>query len=238
MEGLRQTSGALRQERERAGRSPPSCPLLWSGRRDLNPRPQRPERCALPSCATSRAVRQSSGSPRSAGPGGRARAPAAWPRAGRRTGTARTCSSRGLARRVRTARPCGSCRSPTGGGSEQFVTKRSDARQAHLTAVRVAGDHEVVAQGRGLRSGVRRVHDREPEPLGRAHVARPAGRASAICASSSPRSSIGSPFKSTSRRTFVRSSQPSARSCATRSAGAPSCRRGGVSASRGSTRGS
>ena len=25
-----------------------------SGRRDLNPRPQRPERCALPSCATSR----------------------------------------------------------------------------------------------------------------------------------------------------------------------------------------
>src|ERR687891_251848 len=26
----------------------------WSGRRDLNPRPQRPERCALPSCATSR----------------------------------------------------------------------------------------------------------------------------------------------------------------------------------------
>jgi hypothetical protein len=27
---------------------------LGSGRRDLNPRPQRPERCALPSCATSR----------------------------------------------------------------------------------------------------------------------------------------------------------------------------------------
>ena len=27
---------------------------LESGRRDLNPRPQRPERCALPSCATSR----------------------------------------------------------------------------------------------------------------------------------------------------------------------------------------
>ena len=29
--------------------------LYPSGRRDLNPRPQRPERCALPSCATSRA---------------------------------------------------------------------------------------------------------------------------------------------------------------------------------------
>ncbi len=28
--------------------------VRWSGRRDLNPRPQRPERCALPSCATSR----------------------------------------------------------------------------------------------------------------------------------------------------------------------------------------
>ncbi len=26
----------------------------WSGRRDLNPRPQRPERCALTSCATPR----------------------------------------------------------------------------------------------------------------------------------------------------------------------------------------
>ena len=26
----------------------------WSGRGDLNPRPQRPERCALPSCATPR----------------------------------------------------------------------------------------------------------------------------------------------------------------------------------------
>ena len=33
----------------------PDLHLSWSGRRDLNPRPQRPERCALPSCATSRA---------------------------------------------------------------------------------------------------------------------------------------------------------------------------------------
>ena len=30
---------------------------VWSGRRDLNPRPQRPERCALPNCATSRRAR-------------------------------------------------------------------------------------------------------------------------------------------------------------------------------------
>ena len=28
--------------------------LLWSGREDLNLRPHRPERCALPSCATPR----------------------------------------------------------------------------------------------------------------------------------------------------------------------------------------
>src|SRR5438874_11537426 len=28
--------------------------LRWSGREDLNLRPQRPERCALPSCATPR----------------------------------------------------------------------------------------------------------------------------------------------------------------------------------------
>src|SRR4051812_4697194 len=29
-------------------------PVGWSGRRDLNPRPYRPERYALPSCATPR----------------------------------------------------------------------------------------------------------------------------------------------------------------------------------------
>ena len=33
------------------------CPLTWSGWRDLNPRPLRPERSALPSCATPRACR-------------------------------------------------------------------------------------------------------------------------------------------------------------------------------------
>src|SRR5690606_23854061 len=32
----------------------PDLVFLLSGRWDLNPRPQRPERCALPSCATSR----------------------------------------------------------------------------------------------------------------------------------------------------------------------------------------
>ncbi len=33
---------------------------LWSGRPDLNRRPHRPERCALPSCATSRRGRECS----------------------------------------------------------------------------------------------------------------------------------------------------------------------------------
>ena len=64
MKGLRQTTGVASEGTGRGGPEPAPTPLLWSGRRDLNPRPQRPERCALPSCATSRAVRQSSGSPR------------------------------------------------------------------------------------------------------------------------------------------------------------------------------
>ena len=92
-------------KRRRTGRRGPSSVLLESGRRDLNPRPQRPERCALPSCATSRgassvAIRRPVGQvSRSRRRGlGRGAARAAWPRAGTRTGTARTCWSRGRAR--------------------------------------------------------------------------------------------------------------------------------------------
>ena len=35
----------------------PDLVFLWSGRPDSNRRPQRPERCALPNCATSRGDR-------------------------------------------------------------------------------------------------------------------------------------------------------------------------------------
>ena len=77
-----------------------------SGWRDLNPRPLRPERSALPSCATPR------WSPASLAEPGRMVSPpasAGWPRAGRRTGPARTATYRGL--RTRAAGPCG--RAPT-----------------------------------------------------------------------------------------------------------------------------
>jgi hypothetical protein len=40
--------------RSRTCLTPSDLLFSLSGRRDLNPRPQRPERCALPSCATSR----------------------------------------------------------------------------------------------------------------------------------------------------------------------------------------
>ena len=55
----RQTPALPRGGTREADRSRSASLLSVSGRRDLNPRPQRPERCALPSCATSRA-RQSS----------------------------------------------------------------------------------------------------------------------------------------------------------------------------------
>ncbi len=44
-------------KKARRPRKAPDQPFRPSGRRDLNPRPQRPERCALPSCATSRVER-------------------------------------------------------------------------------------------------------------------------------------------------------------------------------------
>src|SRR5437773_2902484 len=48
-------AGWFDSEREsRATEVTPDLRFSQSGRRDLNPRPQRPERCALPSCATSR----------------------------------------------------------------------------------------------------------------------------------------------------------------------------------------
>ena len=47
----------LRQQDSSHGRDPGRGSEVWSGRRDLNPRPQRPERCALPNCATSRRAR-------------------------------------------------------------------------------------------------------------------------------------------------------------------------------------
>ena len=52
--GLTQPKGGPIPLRFARGAAAPLDPP-WSGRRDLNPRPQRPERCALPNCATSRA---------------------------------------------------------------------------------------------------------------------------------------------------------------------------------------
>jgi hypothetical protein len=61
----------------------------WSGRRDSNPRPQRPERCALPSCATSRWSDATAASRPSIRPAGR-HSLRLGPRAGRsRAGTTR-----------------------------------------------------------------------------------------------------------------------------------------------------
>jgi hypothetical protein len=51
------TSGPGPRRESGASEETPDLRLLQSGRRDLNPRPQRPERCALPSCATSRRAR-------------------------------------------------------------------------------------------------------------------------------------------------------------------------------------
>jgi TfoX/Sxy family transcriptional regulator of competence genes len=47
-------AGAMRQRSRGRARRRPDQTKGWSGRRDLNPRPHRPERCALPSCATPR----------------------------------------------------------------------------------------------------------------------------------------------------------------------------------------
>ena len=95
------------------------------------------------------------------------RARGSWPPAGTRTGTARTCWSRGPARCAGPSRPSGSGRSTSRRGIEQFVTSAPDHGHSHLPAVRVAGHHQSVPERGGLGRRVGRVHDRDPEPVRR-----------------------------------------------------------------------
>ena len=224
MEGLRQTTGVASEGTGRGGPEPAPTPLLWSGRRDLNPRPQRPERCALPSCATSRAVRQSSGSPRPTVPTGRG-----WSSSNVASGRQKNRNGAYLlvprpGETFTIALPMRISPLTSRDGERAVRHQGADARQAHLTAVGVSGDQQVVAEGGGLRGGVGRVHDREPEQVRRSSEARPAGRARRCAHRPGRGARSGNPLRSTSRRTFVRSSQPSAVSCATRSADAPAYR--------------
>ena len=193
-----------------------------SGWRDLNPRPLRPERSALPSCATPRWSPASLAEARRAcrpalqPVSGRRPASAGWPRAGRRNAPARTATCPARRRRAasdRAARPRPVDREPLGLPPGQVAVGHQCPDAAARTAARRGCGRPGPGRSRRRSSG--------PAPGGTARGSRPAtgrlpgrparrprrtGRAR-MCGSSVPTSSI-SRWSTLSRRARVVQVEP------------------------------
>src|SRR5262249_42024798 len=160
------------------GHGPELALLTWSGWPDLNRRPLRPERSALPSCATPRRVPERREVPGEPGTPGSL----ADPRNQREQGCLRPaaepegCPRRGpepardvQPRAVRLAlhgMPVQAAHTP--GFDAAVGDQGPDPRQAYLPAVGVAGEQQVVAVGGepGHYPRLGRVHDAEPQVSG------------------------------------------------------------------------